>query len=201
MPTLCFGGSFNPIHNGHLICAQAVAQKAGYDRVLLIPSAVPPHKPNAAELASAQDRLAMCRLAAEETGGGLFEVSDIETRRNGPSYTIDTAQELRRVGFSRIDWLIGADMLLYLPKWHRAADLLREVHFVVMARPGWEIDWDALPAEYGPLRDNVVEAPRIDISATDIRRRVSEGCAIEGLVPETVGRYIAAHQLFTPAAG
>src|SRR5438874_10001193 len=114
MPTLCFGGSFNPIHNGHLICAQAVAQKAGYDRVLVIPSAQPPHKPTA-DLASATDRLAMCKLAVQ--GRDLFEISDIETRRAGPSYTLDTARELRRAGLNDIHWLIGADMLLYLPKW------------------------------------------------------------------------------------
>jgi len=200
MPTLCFGGSFNPIHNGHLICAQAVARKADYDRILLIPSAVPPHKA-AADLASAADRLAMCRVAAKERevtsgAGGLFDVSDIETRRTGPSYTIDTAQELRQLGFPRIDWLIGADMLLYLPKWHRPLDLLREVHFVIMARPGWAIDWNALPSEFRHLRENVVEAPKIDISATDIRRRVREGLPLSGLVPDSVDRYIVAHQLF-----
>jgi nicotinate-nucleotide adenylyltransferase len=202
MPTLCFGGSFNPIHNGHLICAQAVAEKAGYDRVLLIPSAVPPHK-TTADLASAADRLAMCRLAAEERAGataGLFAVSDIETRRTGPSYTIDTAHELLSLGLPRVDWLIGADMLLHLPEWHRPLDLLREVHFVVMARPRWAIDWNALPMEFQHLRDNVVQAPKIDISATDVRRRVREGLPIAGLVPETVGRFIRSHHLFAPTA-
>src|SRR5207248_5392373 len=129
-------------------------------------------------------------------GGGLLEVSEIETRRTGPSYAIDTAQKLRQTGFPRVDWLIGADMLLYLPKWHRPLDLLREVHFVIMARPGWEIDWNALPPKFRHLRDNVVEAPKIDISATDIRRRVREQFPIDGLVPETVARYMVAHQLF-----
>src|SRR5438874_9802 len=177
MPILCFGGSFNPIHNGHLRCADAVARMAGYDRVLLIPSAQPPHKPDAQDLAAASDRLAMCRLAAAATP--RFDVSDIETRRAGPSYTIDTAQELREQGITPIHWLIGADMLLYLPKWHRAHDLLRWVHFVVMARPGWPIDWDALPESYQHLKENVVIAPQIDISATDIRRRVRAGEAID----------------------
>src|SRR4051812_6739869 len=100
MPSLYFGGSFNPIHHGHLRCAEAVANTAGYDRVVLIPNSRSPHKPDNPELASAEDRLAMCRLAVAERGSTAptFEVSDIETRRSGPSYTIDTAQELRDQG-------------------------------------------------------------------------------------------------------
>jgi nicotinate-nucleotide adenylyltransferase len=194
MPRLCFGGSFNPIHNGHLRCAQAVAATAGYDSVVLIPSAQPPHKPDTSDLASASDRLAMCRLAA--TGLPLFHVSDIETRRTGPSYTIDTAHELRRQGWREVHWLIGADMLLYLPKWHRPDDLLREVHFVVMARPGWPIDWDTLPPAVQKLRSHVVEAPEIDITATEIRRRVWAGEPINQLVPEAVANYIAQQGLY-----
>jgi nicotinate-nucleotide adenylyltransferase len=194
MPTLCFGGSFNPIHDGHLRCAQVVAEKGGYERVLLIPSARPPHKPDPADLAPAADRLAMCRLAAADRP--LFAVSDIETRRGGPSYTIETAQELRRQGFSTINWLIGADMLLYLPKWHRVSELLREVHFVVMARPGWTIDWERLPGAFRHLRNHVVEAPLIDISATEIRRRVREGLPIEHLTPVAVAKYIHEHGLY-----
>ena len=138
MATLCFGGSFNPIHHGHLICARAVAERAGYDRVLLIPSAQPPHKPDVAHLADAHHRLAMA--VASVRGTPQFGVSSIEITRKEPSYTLITAQILKQQGFGEIHWLIGADMLLYLPKWHRAHDLLRWVHFVVMARPGWPID-------------------------------------------------------------
>src|SRR3954469_23762100 len=113
MPKLCFGGSFNPIHHGHLRCAQAVAGKAVNDQIVLIPNAQPPHKSDTSDLASSVDRLAMCQLAAAGPGvSGLFTVSDIETRREGPSYTIDTAQELRDQGLPAIHWLIGADMLL-----------------------------------------------------------------------------------------
>jgi nicotinate-nucleotide adenylyltransferase len=96
----------------------------------------------------------------------------------------------------RVDWLIGADMLLYLPKWHRPLDLLREVQFVIMARPGWPIDWDKLPPEFQHLRSHVVEAPLVDISATEIRRRVAEGQPIDHLVPAAVARYIAEHGLY-----
>jgi nicotinate-nucleotide adenylyltransferase len=198
MPALHFGGSFNPIHHGHLRCAEAVAKQAGYDRVVLVPSARPPHKPDKAELASVEDRLAMCRLAIDERGGGTptFEVFDIETRHDGPSYTLDTVQALRAAGETDVHWLIGADMLLYLPKWHRPLDLLREVHFLVMARPGWTINWDALPPEFRHLKDHVVPTPVIDISSTDIRRRVRQNLPIEHLVPLSVARYIDAHQLY-----
>jgi nicotinate-nucleotide adenylyltransferase len=199
MPSLYFGGSFNPIHHGHLRCAEAVAGQAGYDRVVLVPSARPPHKPDNPELAPPQDRLAMCRLAIDERGGGgapTFEVSDIETRRSGPSYTIDTARELRETGEREVHWLIGADMLLYLPKWHRPLDLLREVHFVVMARPGWTIDWSALPPEFRRLKEHVVAAPVINISSTEVRRRVRQNLPIEDLVPLSVARYIDAHHLY-----
>ena len=96
--TLCLGGSFNPIHYGHLRCAAAAAQVLAYPRVLLIPNRQPPHKPLDASLASPDDRLAMCRLgaAAESTSGIHFDVDDLELRRPGPSYTIDTVRELTR---------------------------------------------------------------------------------------------------------
>src|SRR5215210_7294765 len=97
MRTLCFGGSFNPIHHGHLLCARAVAEREGFDRVELIPSAQPPHKAGTAfDMAPAEDRLAMCRLAIE--GTKLFAVNDIELRRSGPSYTVDTARQLKAQG-------------------------------------------------------------------------------------------------------
>ena len=94
MATLCFGGSFNPIHHGHLICARAVAERAGYDRVLLIPSAQPPHKPDVAHLADAHHRLLMTEAAVR--GTTLFDVSPLEVTRNGPSYTLTTAQVVRK---------------------------------------------------------------------------------------------------------
>ncbi len=194
MPKLVFGGTFNPIHYGHLRCAQAVAEREDFDRVVLIPSAQPPHKPDTADVAPAADRLAMCQLAAE--GNELFEVCDIEMRRGGPSYTIDTAQELLRQGWETVHWLIGADMLLYLPKWHRPLKLLSEVDFVIMARPGFTIDWSLLPGEFRQLQKHVVEAPLVDISGTDIRHRIRAGEPIDHLVPEAVAQYIGDRRLY-----
>lgn len=191
---LILGGTFNPLHHGHLITARAVAEAAGYDGVVLMPSAQPPHKPNFADLAPSEDRLAMCRLAVD--GSEFFTVEDLETTRSTPSYTINTARELKRRGWQTVDWLIGADMLLSLPTWHEAACLLREVNFVVMARPGWTLDWDTLPPEYRALSRNVVTAPRLEISSTAIRARVAAGRSIDYLVPPAVARYIAERGLY-----
>lgn len=189
---LCFGGTFNPIHHGHLLVARAVAEARGFDRVVLIPSAQPPHKPGSADLAAADDRLIMCQLAVEGSPGssGLFEVNDLELRRHGPSYTIDTARSLTRQGWGKIHWLIGGDTLPLLSTWHEPQALLREVEFIVVERPGSEIDWDQVPPEYRHLRQNCVAAPRIDISATDIRRRRAAGRPIDFLTPGPVVRYI-----------
>jgi len=189
---LCFGGSFNPLHHGHLLVARAVAEAKGFDQVVLIPSAQPPHKPGSADMAAAEDRLTMCRLAVESSPGSshLFQVNDLELRRHGPSYTIDTARSLTRQGWGKIHWLIGADTLPLLPTWHEPQALLREVEFVVVARPGSEIDWDRVPPEYRHLRQNCVAAPQIDISATEIRRRTAAGKPIDFLTPEPVVRHI-----------
>lgn len=194
MRKLCFGGTFNPIHHGHLTCARVVAESKGFDRVVLIPSALPPHKLQATELAGAEDRLRMCQLAI--AGDSAFEVNDVEVRREGPSYTIDTARELRRQGWDEVAWLIGADMVPILPKWHQPMDLLREVELVVMARPGWTLDWDALPEAFRPLQGQVVEAPLIDISATTLRRRVKDGRSIRYLTPDAVCDYVTSRGLY-----
>jgi nicotinate-nucleotide adenylyltransferase len=194
MTTLCFGGSFNPIHHGHLICARAVAEMAGFERILLIPSAQPPHKPNSPDLAAAEHRLAMCRRAI--AGDPLFNVDDIEMRQTGTSYTLNTVRLLRQLGMVRVSWLIGADMLNFLPNWHQPLKLMEEVQFVVMARPGFQFDWSSLPAEYQPLRDHVVEAPRIEISSTEIRRRVKLALPLTYLTPPAVADYIRGHHLY-----
>ena len=202
MNRLCFGGSFNPIHHGHLILARAVAEARGFDRVILIPSAQPPHKPDSAEIASAEHRLAMCRLAVEASADStdLFEVSDIELSRRGPSYTIDTARILTQQGLGPVYWLIGGDTLPQLPTWHEPQALLREVHFITIDRPDSPIVWEALAPEYQSLRSGVVEAPLIEISATDIRRRVAAGKSIDYLTPQPVISYIRNHGLYRRAS-
>jgi nicotinate-nucleotide adenylyltransferase len=195
MRRLCFGGSFNPIHHGHLICARFLAETARFDRVVLIPCAQPPHKPEAFDLADPAHRLAMCRLAVAAEPA-LFEVEDIELRRAGPSFTIDTVRQLKQRGWADLSWLIGADMLAGLATWHRCQELIAEVNFVVIPRPPWQFDWPALPAEYRHLQRNVLPAPLVDISATDIRRRLAAGLSIAYLTPPAVIEYIQTHGLY-----
>lgn len=194
MNDLCVGGSFNPIHNAHLACALAAMRARRFERVRLIPSAQPPHKPGRADLAPAEDRFAMCHAAVADDA--RFVVDDIEIRRDGPSYTIDTVRELKRRGWPSVSWLIGADMLLSLPTWYEADALMREVRFVVVARPGWKLEWSQLPRAYQVLQSSVVEAPLMDISASAIRSRVKAGDPITSLVPAGVAKYIADHGLY-----
>lgn len=192
---LCLGGSFNPLHNGHLACAKAAAIQRGLPHVCLVPSAQPPHKVRHNDMASAADRLKMCQLAAAEEP--LLRVSDIEVARGGPSYTFDTVTQFRAMGYRRVEWLIGADMLACLPKWHRAGELIQIATILIMARPGVELNWDALPSEFQSLRSNRVDTPLLDISATEIRRRIRAGEPFDHWVPLAVARYIRQAGLYS----
>jgi len=196
-----YGGSFNPIHHGHLIIARAVAERLGLSRVVFIPSANPPHK-STEGLADATDRLAMARLAIGDEPG--FEVSDIEIRRTGPSYTILTVEDFaRQVGDGvPLCWMIGGDTLPELHTWHRAGELVDLCRIVTAGRPGFEMaDLSVLEPilsveQIQRLRADILDTPRIDISATDIRRRVAEGHSIRYLVPDPVRAYIDEHGLY-----
>jgi nicotinate-nucleotide adenylyltransferase len=199
---LLFGGTFDPVHNGHLIVARALAEEMGFDRVVLVPTNQPPHKPPAS--ASAEDRLAMLRLAVRDEPA--FEVSGVELRRRGPSYTLDTLQELHAAHpAAELHWAIGADMLEDLPRWHRIGEVLAACTLVVMVRPPWngriEEILRKLAAELGPgpgetLAKSVARVPLIEISSTDVRRRVAEGKSIRYLVPYPVATYIEEHGLY-----
>ncbi|TWT40924.1 Nicotinate-nucleotide adenylyltransferase [Phycisphaerae bacterium RAS1] len=198
---LLFGGTFDPIHNGHLAIARFAAARLSIPRVVLIPSGQPPHKREAA-LAAGEHRLAMCRLAV--AGDELFEVSDWELNRGGPSYTLLTVQEFRRrVGMDvRVCWLIGADMLRDLGSWYRIGELAGLCTFVSMARPGvarpdLALALPMLTAQQrSEIAAYIIDGPLIDISATDIRQRVARGETIGDVVPESVAAYVAAHRLY-----
>jgi nicotinate-nucleotide adenylyltransferase len=201
-----FGGSFNPIHHGHLIVARAVAEQLGANRMVLIPSACPPHK-REDELAGAEDRLQMARLATQ--GEAILEVCDAEVRRSGPSYTVLTVDEYRRsVGWDTpLFWVIGGDTLPELHTWYRIRELGDLCRIVTAVRPGYEQpDLSQLAQvlseeQVQRLQDAVLQTPRIDISATEVRRRVREGRSIRYLVPEAVREYIERRGLYRPGAG
>ena len=196
-----FGGSFNPIHLGHLILAEQMREHFALEKVLFIPAKEPPHKRNHA-LAPAADRREMVRLAV--AGNEAFEVSDIELRREGASYTIDTIQELqRRFGAgAELHFIIGSDTVRELPTWHRVGELLRLCEFVIGARPGHEarvrehLSGILSDEELSALEARTVTIRLIQISATDIRERVRSGRSIRYLVPSAVEEYIAKRGLY-----
>jgi nicotinate-nucleotide adenylyltransferase len=194
MRTLWFGGSFNPIHHGHLACARAVAEACGFARVVLVPNQQSPHKAGVANIPPAADRLAMVRLAVARDP--LFSVDDLETARPGPSYTLDTVRTLAARGNPVVHWLIGADHVASLPQWHEADTLLAATSFIVMARPGWTFDWSALPLPFRSLQQRVVTAPLLEISSTDLRRRLRQGRSVRYLTPDPVIQYIQERRLY-----
>ncbi|HYS16255.1 MAG TPA: nicotinate-nucleotide adenylyltransferase [Candidatus Binatia bacterium] len=194
--TAVFGGSFNPIHFGHLLLADEVLDTLGLDRVLFVPAAMPPHKPNA-QLAPAEDRYAMVELAV--AGHPKFAVSDLELRRAGPSYTVDTLETLR-IPREELFLIVGSETFLDLLNWRTPRRVARLAQIVVVPRVGSAFDPDSAAVrkvahEIGeePL---VVRASSLPISASDLRRRVREERSIAYRLPEAVGAYIRAKRLY-----
>jgi nicotinate-nucleotide adenylyltransferase len=196
------GGTFNPIHLGHLIVAQMALERFELSRVLFIPCAMPPHK-NGAGLAEGCHRLAMVQGAVE--GDLHFEASDIEIQRGGRSYTVDTISVLHeRFASADFCFIIGADTLMELHTWKQIDTLLTLVRFVTLARPGTNLA--ALRADPGRLRlpppwpdrllADVAEGRQVDVSSSDIRHRLAEGMSIRYLVPPCVEMYISEHNLY-----
>jgi nicotinate-nucleotide adenylyltransferase len=192
MRTGVFGGSFDPVHNAHLAVAARAAEAAALDRMLFMPVHAQPFKLGA-NMSAGEDRAKMLRLALK--GDDRMEVTDTELARRGVSYTIDSLRAIRD-GAGRgeeIFFLLGADMLLMLEKWYKADELLREFSFIAARRPGSD-DGVARMAEdlrgrYG-TRVILMENDRMDISSSEIRRRVRMGEGITGLVPASVEKYI-----------
>ena len=203
MPTRIglYGGSFDPIHNGHLIVARAIAERVGLERVIFLPSATPPHKPEE-ELLDPARRAEMVKLAIQDEPS--FEFSDFDLTRSGPSYTIDTVAHFRQLlgREAGLHWIIGADSLPEIATWYRVSALVDACHVITAARRGWgQIDWDEFrktlsESQIAGLAAGMVDTPVIEIASTDIRRRIREGRSIRYLVPETVRSYIAEHGLY-----
>ena len=191
------GGTFDPIHMGHLITAEMVRSAADLDEVLFIPAAHPPHK-DGTQAASAQDRLVMTEYAVRENP--KFSVSDIELRREGPSYTVDTIAELRaQFDGAELFFITGADAMNDLYRWHEPTRLLRSCQFIVATRQGVPLD-EVLIAEKFTAEERshiqVMLTPHLEISSTVIRSRVREGLSIRYLVPRAVEEYIEKRGLY-----
>jgi nicotinate-nucleotide adenylyltransferase len=187
-----FGGTFDPIHYGHLVCAEQLRDALDLDRVILVPCNRSPHKPRCRPAAS-QHRLEMARLAAG--GSSRFEVSDVEIKRGGVSYMIDTVREFRaHLGSGTEIWLLlGGDAFLDLATWKDPQAVIGECFFGVACRPGCgriEVPRAARP------RTRVVQITQVDLSSTDVRERVAEGKTIRFLVPGQVEAYIQRHRLY-----
>lgn len=188
------GGTFNPVHLGHLVLAEEVRDRLRLDEVWFIPVAEPPLKSDP-DLAPAADRLRMVEMAIASQPA--FRALDIEIRRGGKSYTIDTLRALDEE-YRHTEWhfIVGSDAAAQMPSWKDVPALQQLCEFVVVARPGHPMP--ALPR--GGRR---LEMPLLDISASDIRRRVAQGHTVRFLVPDAVRDYIATHKLYliTSAAG
>lgn len=184
------GGTFNPIHLGHLLIAQDAVDAARLDRVLFIPSATPPHKALHGNV-SATHRLRMVNLAI--AGDKRFAVDDLEIRRGGKSYSVDTLAALRkRHPRASFHFIIGADSLDELHLWKDARRLVRLCRFIAVTRPGYK----GKPARLPGLRYRLLHTHPCDIASRDIRARAARGKSIRYLVPEAVVRYIQRHKLY-----
>ena len=201
------GGTFDPIHLGHLEAASAARNALRLDRVLLLPSRTPPHR-SLEPRASVYHRFAMTALAANGREGML--ASDLELRRDGPSYTALTLEALEQEGFSpsQLFFIIGADAFAEIGTWYDYPRLLNRANFAVISRPGAPLPQTDRTPDPRPLTPGAspstsvlyVDAATPDVSSTDIRRRVASGESIEGLVPHGVAEHIRRHQLYRPAS-
>jgi nicotinate-nucleotide adenylyltransferase len=179
------GGTFDPPHIGHLIIAQEVANQLALEQVWFIPTYEPPHKSVAT--VNVDSRINMLQLALADNE--RFKLNTIEIERSGKSFTIDTMKSLKETyPETAFYFIIGADMVEYLPKWHKIEELIEVVQFVGVKRSGYKLD-----SSY-PIQ--LVDIPLIDISSTLIRKRIQQNEPIKYLVPDSIYTYIKEHGLY-----
>lgn len=179
-----FGGTFDPVHSGHLAMAEAAASSLNLHRVYFVPTSQNPLK-GQPPLASASDRLEMLRLALADHY--RFDAWEGELGRPGPSYTLHSAEHIERVyPNSHLFWIIGSDQLAQLPHWFGIERLVNKIGFILVTRPGYPLQWPGVPG----LRLYPVANPEYDLSATAIRARRQADMDISGLVPAGVETYI-----------
>jgi nicotinate-nucleotide adenylyltransferase len=190
------GGTFDPVHNGHLHIARELRHAAGLDAIVWVPAGRPPHKTGQI-VSGDRDRLAMLELAV--AGSPTDEISTIDLDRGGPSYTADMLELLgQQLTPAALVFLMGEDSLRDLPTWHDPARILRLAELAVAGRPGIEADLEALAAAIPGFDGRVEIVPTVEVpySSSDIRERVRKGASITGLVPPAVERYIVDHGLY-----
>lgn len=196
MRTGVFGGTFNPVHLGHLLVADDVRSRLKLDRVLFIPCFRPPHKPN--HLVPFRHRSAMTEIALKSWSG--FELCTIEENRSGPSYTVDTLKELRsRLKGDSLYLIIGVDQYQEIAGWRAPEELTRLARLVVMDRPG-----KARPPVFpghNPDRVRFLPVVQVDISAALIRKRLAKGESVQYMLPVPVSGYINRHRLYRQQTG
>jgi nicotinate-nucleotide adenylyltransferase len=195
-----FGGTFDPVHTGHLILAEQGREQGRLDEVWFVPAAHPPHK-DAPALTRFEQRVEMLALAV--AGNSAFRIEELEKERPGPSYTVDTLAELRRRHPSHeFLLLVGSDTLLDLPNWYQPLRVLEQAGLLVMARPGSAVlTADELRERLRApnslsLHLEVVEMPQIDISSRDLRRRAAAGRTLRYFLPRAVECYIHEKRLY-----
>jgi nicotinate-nucleotide adenylyltransferase len=191
------GGTFNPPHLAHMVCASEARAQLSLARVVLVPTGVPPHKPMEQEPGRIH-RLQMCRLAAEGHRDWL-EVSSIEVDRDGPSYTVDTLREIHATQpGDELTFIVGGDMAWSLPSWHEPEAILELASVAVAERAGARREEvrSRLAAMAGVDRISYIDVPRLDISSSALRRRVREGRPLDYLVADAVADYIEQWRLY-----
>ncbi|BEU87397.1 nicotinate-nucleotide adenylyltransferase [Selenomonas sp. TAMA-11512] len=190
------GGTFDPIHNGHLVIAESVRDAFSLSKVIFIPAADPPHKP---AMIDAVHRLRMVWLATNSNP--YFQVLDIELKREGPSYSVDTIQSLVEQCEDRCEFyfIIGADELNILPEWHKIEELVTLCRFIIAKRPGVEADMSRvceMLGEAAQRRFYFCDTPELEISSTDIRKRIRDRQSVRYILPQEVEAYVRKEGLY-----
>ena len=190
------GGTFDPIHHGHLAIAEEAREALGLEQVLFVPAASPPHKPD--RLVSApEDRLALVRLAV--AGNPAFAASDLEVRRGGTSYTVDTLEALRVDGLAEPWLILSSEALALLPTWREPRRVLELARLAVVPRGGFDPlgpAWAEAAFPGAAARFRFLSGPLLPISGSVVRRRARAGRSVRYLVPDAVAAYIAQHRLY-----
>ena len=192
-----FGGTFDPIHNGHIALAEAAVEECKIDRLIFMPDYISPFKQDS-KVSTGADRYAMIKSAIEDFDE--FTVSDYEINREGPSYTIETLEYWHSILDGELTFVLGFDSAVEVDSWHRGSDILAKFPLITARRPDTDTEEgmrkiEALRAEYG-ADITVMDMPPVDISSSEIRRKIKSGESIRGMVPDSVEEYIIEHNLY-----